>query len=105
MQRTDEGDEHEEFKEFCALAQCKALTLQEQIALERHLRICESCRHVYEEYCAISEQGMVSLLAEDDLEAEASRWDNRATREKLMHSIPKTWRSRVWPIDGRGSQR
>ena len=104
MQRTDEGDEHEEFKEFCALAQCKALTLHEQIALEHHLKICESCRHVYEEYCAISEQGMVSLLAEDDLAAEASRWDNRATREKLKRSMLKMWRNRVWPIDGGGSR-
>jgi hypothetical protein len=105
MGKTEEGDEHEKFKEFCALAQCNALTLHEQIALDRHLKICESCRYVYEEYSAVSEQGMASLLAEDDLAPEASRWDNRATRDKLMHSVVRTWRNRVWPIDGGGSRR
>jgi hypothetical protein len=104
MGKTEEGDEHEKFKEFCALAQCKALTLHEQIALDRHLKICESCRYVYEEYSTVSEQGMASLLAEDDLAPEASRWDNRATREKLMHSVLRPWRNRVWPIDGGGSR-
>ena len=104
MGKTEEGDEHEKFKEFCALAQCKALTLQEQIALDRHLMICESCRHLYQEYSAVSEQGMASLLAEDDLAPEASRWNNRATRDKLMHSVLRSWRNRVWPIDGGGSR-
>ncbi len=100
MRKTDEGDDHERFKELCALAQCKALSLHEQIALDRHLELCKSCRRVYQEYCAISQQGMASLVAEDDLAGEASRWDNRATRERLMRSILKPRQSRVWPIDG-----
>jgi hypothetical protein len=95
MQETDERDEHEKFKELCALAQCKALNFREQIALDRHLKLCESCRGIYEEYCAISEQGMAFLLADDDLTVEANQWDSRTARENLMHSILKPRRDRA----------
>lgn len=95
MQKTDEWDEHDKFKELCALAQCKALNFREQIALDRHLKLCASCRSIYDEYCAISEQGMAVLLADDDIAAEANRWDSRATRESLMDSILKPRRERA----------
>ena len=99
MEKVEARDDHERFKELCALAQMKLLSVQEQLELDRHLRACVPCRHIYEEYCAIGSEGMTFLSAEDALPEEAERWDNRAARERLFASISRPRPQRVLSIE------
>jgi hypothetical protein len=87
MQRTERSDDHERFRELCALAQANSIGIGERLDLERHLKICGACRIIYGQYSAISERGMGFLSGGDALAEEAMRWDNREAREKLFSSI------------------
>jgi hypothetical protein len=99
MEKVEGRDDHERFKELCALAQTKRLSVREQLELDRHLSACGSCRQIYEEYCAIGSEGMVFLSAENALPEEAERWDNRAARERLFASIGRPRPQRVLSIE------
>jgi hypothetical protein len=99
MDKVGARDDHERFKELCALAQSKSLSVREQLELDLHLQACGSCREVYEEYCAIGAAGMAFLSAEDALPKQARRWDNRAARERLFASIRKPRPQRVLSIE------
>jgi hypothetical protein len=87
MERTEPGDEHDRFIDLCALAQSKSLSIREQRDLDRHLQTCDECRQIYKEYCAIGDEGMAFLAAEEELTEEARNWDNRAAHERLFASI------------------
>jgi anti-sigma-K factor RskA len=105
MQRDEVWDEHDKFKELCALAQCGSLNADEQAALDRHLQICGSCREIREEYFVIGEKGMATLLAEKELLEEARNWDSRASGERLLASIQKQSLPRVLPIHATQTRR
>jgi hypothetical protein len=96
MLRTDASDSHGKFKELCALAQCQALSMDEQGELDVHLKVCESCRVIYEEYALIGEEGMPLLAADNDLAEEVRTWDNGSVRENLLTAIREP--RRVVPI-------
>jgi len=87
MQRTERLDNHESFKELCALAQAGSLSNAERLNLERHLQVCESCREIYDTYSAISKEGMPFLAANYDLPEEAQKWDNSEAWQRLLSSI------------------
>jgi hypothetical protein len=98
MLRTDAWDSHEKFKELCALAQCRSLSVHEQLELDRHLKACESCRAIHEEYSLIGKEGMPSLATDDDLTKEVRNWDSSRVRASLQASIRRPRQHRVLPI-------
>jgi len=99
MEKSDARDDHERFRQLCALAQLNSLGAREQLDLERHLLACASCRQVHQDYCAIGSEGMAFLSAADVMPEEARRWDNRAARERLFASIRRPMPQRVLSIE------
>jgi hypothetical protein len=98
MHKDKVWDEHGRFKELCALEQCRSLNAREQTTLDRHLKICESCRAIRKEYFVIGGEGIAALLADQELLEEAHNWDNHAVRENLLASIQRQSLPRVLPI-------
>jgi anti-sigma-K factor RskA len=98
MDRTEISNDHERFKEFCALTQVHLLSTREQQDLERHLERCDSCRKLYDEYALIGEEGMAFLAASSSLTEEAERWNNREVRQKLFSSIRDQKPHKVLPM-------
>jgi anti-sigma-K factor RskA len=99
MEKDEARDDHERFRELCALTQLNSLSVREQLDLENHLQTCASCRQAYEEYCAIGGAGMAFLSARDAAPEEAQRWDNRAARERLFAAIRRPVPQRVLSIE------
>jgi predicted anti-sigma-YlaC factor YlaD len=87
MHRTERVDGHERFRELCALAQANSLVVVDQLELREHLKICESCRKLYDQYAAIGSEGLAFLLEGCAVSEEAKRWDHREARQKLFASI------------------
>ena len=87
MQESEAWDKHDRFKELCALAHCKALSAGELRDLDRHLKVCASCRGTYEEYSSIGKEGMAFLAADEELTEEALSWDRSSVRESLLASV------------------
>ena len=61
MNKNERLDDHQKFKQLAALAMGKALTNNERMELDRHLRVCDSCRQAFDEYALISAEGMPFL--------------------------------------------
>ena len=87
MHRAERADNHERFKEFCALAQANSLGMVDQFELKEHLKFCDSCRKIYDQYAAIVSEGMPFLSGSCAVSEEAERWDNREARRRLHTSI------------------
>jgi hypothetical protein len=84
MHRTERPDDHERFKELCALAQANSLGMVDQLELKEHLKICDSCRKIYDQYAAIGSEGMAFLAGCNAVSEEAERWDNGEVWQKLF---------------------
>ena len=83
----DGGEEHEKYKELCALAASGNLAPLELAELRVHLEHCESCQEALAEYRILNTEG-ISTLAEGYLRRpERVVWDDSAVREKLWTSI------------------
>src|ERR1700737_3725208 len=89
MHNEERLDNHQTFKELCALAQANMLSSAEQQELEHHLQHCYSCRKIYAEYSLISTEGM-PLLAAHGQDEECDRWDDRKARHRLFSRIRET---------------
>lgn len=87
MQETDAWQDHDRFRELCALAQARSLDLPEQRELSRHLESCPSCRALCREYALLSDQGMTFLSAQEEISEAANQWDERRARQMLQDSI------------------
>jgi predicted anti-sigma-YlaC factor YlaD len=59
----------------------------DQLELKEHLKICDSCREIYDQYAAIGSEGMAFLSGSHAVSEEAERWDHREARQKLFASI------------------
>ena len=79
--------DHQKFKELAALAQRGSLSSSERLDLELHLRICSSCRQAYEEYVTIGTEGMDFLAAVYGHADDASTWDDRPARARLLTRV------------------
>jgi hypothetical protein len=90
MPNNERLDDHQTFKELCALAQGNMLRSAEQQELERHLQHCYSCRKIYVEYSLISTEGMPLLAAHYAQDQECERWDDRKARHRLFSRIRET---------------
>src|SRR5437899_687583 len=83
----DGGEEHEKFKELCALAASGGITPLELSELRGHLEHCESCQEAFAQYRILATEG-IPALAEGYLgRAEGVLWDDSAARERLRTSI------------------
>jgi hypothetical protein len=87
MNRNERLDDHQKFKELAAAAQRGALSDNERLDLNRHLRACESCQEAYAEYSLISTEGMPFLAAAYGHSVESEDWDDRPVRNKLFARI------------------
>src|SRR5467141_771053 len=83
----DGGEEHEKYKELCALAASGSLAPLELSELRVHLEHCDACREVFSQYRILNTEG-IPVLAEGYLaRPERVIWDDSAVREKLWTSI------------------
>ncbi|HXJ14938.1 MAG TPA: hypothetical protein VNH19_21915 [Candidatus Limnocylindrales bacterium] len=95
----DGGEEHEKFKELCALAASGSITPLELSELRVHLEHCESCQEAFAQYRILATEG-IPTLAEGYLErAEGVVWDDSAARERLRASI--RGQQQTWPEETR----
>jgi hypothetical protein len=80
-------DEHDEFKELCALAASGGLEPFELPELQVHLKHCEKCREVFRQYRILVTQG-VAILADGYMERQAQvGWDGARACERLLERV------------------
>jgi len=83
----DGCDEHDEFKELCALAASGSLEPFELPELRAHLRHCEKCREVFRQYQILATEG-IAVLADAYSERQAQTgWDGTLVRERLLACV------------------
>jgi hypothetical protein len=80
-------DGHERFKELGALANSGTLSASEWLELKQHLRICEDCREIHDQYQLLNAVGMPFLAAAYGHPQERENWDDSWAREKLLARI------------------
>ena len=83
----DGGDEHEKFKELCALAASGSLAPLEMSELRVHLEHCESCQEAFAQYRILTTEGIPTLAEGYLARPERTRWDDSAVREKLRTNL------------------
>jgi len=80
-------DEHDKFKELCALAASGSLEPSELPELQAHLKHCEACREVLRQYQILTTQGIASL-ADAYMERQAQvGWDGALACERLLARV------------------
>ena len=84
---------HERFKELAALSNSGTLSASEWLELRHHLRICEDCREIHDQYQLLSAVGMPFLAAAYDYPQERENWDDSGVREKLLTRIAEAEQS------------
>src|SRR5580693_801884 len=87
MNKNERLDDHQKFKQLAALAMGKALTNNERMELDRHLRVCDSCRQVFDEYALISAEGMPFLATAYGFADDSEDWDDRPGRNRLLARV------------------
>jgi hypothetical protein len=80
-------DGHERFRELGALANSGTLSANEWLELKYHLRICQDCREVHNQYQLLNDVGMPFLAAAYGDPQELEHLDNSFAREKLLARI------------------
>jgi hypothetical protein len=83
----DGGEEHEKFKELCALAASGTLSPLELSELHIHLEDCESCQEAFTQYQILNTEGIPTLAEAYLARPERVVWDHSAARERLRTSI------------------
>lgn len=83
----DGGEEHEKFKELCALAASGTLSPLELSELQIHLEDCESCQEAFTQYQILNTEGIPTLADAYLARPERVVWDDSAARERLRSSI------------------
>jgi len=64
-----------------------ALSHDERMELNRHLRVCDSCQQAYAEYALISTEGMPFLAAAYGHGDESDDWDDGPVRNRLLARV------------------
>jgi len=83
----DGGEEHEKFKELCALAASGSLSPLELSELRIHLGHCDSCQDALVEYRILNTEGIPTLAEGYLARPERIVWDDSAVREKLWNNV------------------
>jgi hypothetical protein len=92
----DGGEEHEKYKELCALAASGSLAPLEWTELQVHLEHCESCHEAFTQYRILTTEGLPTLAEAYLGRPERVAWDDSKVRERLwtrirapQHSLPE----------------
>jgi hypothetical protein len=101
MHKNGRLDDHQKFKELCALAQGGGCSDSEWLELKRHLQTCSSCRDAYHEYSLIGKEGMVFLAAARGEIQESAGWDEGTAWRGLLSRIRETEQSRPVLVSSR----
>jgi hypothetical protein len=91
--KRSDGDGHERFKELSALANSGVLSASEWSDLDLHLRVCEGCREIHDQYQLLSTVGMPFLAAVYSHPQEQQQWDDSEVREKVLARVREAERS------------
>jgi hypothetical protein len=83
----DRFDGHERFRELAALANSGTLSANEWLELKRHLRICQDCREIHNQYHLLNVVGMPFLAAAYGDPQELEHLDDSFAREKLLARV------------------
>jgi hypothetical protein len=83
----DGGEEHEKFKELCALAASGSLSPLELSELRVHLEYCESCQEALAGYRILNTEGIPTLAEGYLARPERIVWDDSVVREKLWKDV------------------
>lgn len=83
----DGGEEHEKFKELCALAASGSLSPLELSELRVHLKHCDFCQETLAEYRILNTEGIPALAESYLARPERIIWDDSAVRERLWSNI------------------
>ncbi|HWY05637.1 MAG TPA: hypothetical protein VNY24_02180 [Candidatus Acidoferrales bacterium] len=83
----DGGEEHEKYKELCALAAAGSLAPLELSELRVHLEHCDSCQEALSQYRILTTEGIPALADGYLGRPERVLWDDSAARERLWSSI------------------
>jgi len=101
----DGGEEHEKYKELCALAASGSLTPLELSELQVHLEHCDSCREAFAQYRILNTEGIPTLAEAYLARPERVIWDDSAVRAKLwtsIHSQQQTFPQQKNQVPGAG---
>jgi hypothetical protein len=80
-------DGHERFRELGALANSGTLSANEWLELKYHLRICQDCREIHNQYQLLNDVGMPFLAADYCDPQELEHLDDSFARKKLLARI------------------
>ena len=88
MMNTAGGQEnHERFKELCALAGSGSLAPLELSELKLHLETCEECQDLFQQYRVLATEGLAYLADEDRESLASAAWDESSARRRLMARV------------------
>ena len=87
-------DEHDKFKELCALAASGSLEPIELPELRAHLKHCEQCREVFRQYQILAAQGIPILAGEYPEKSAGAEWNAALVLEKVLVRVQADQRAR-----------
>jgi hypothetical protein len=80
-------DEHDRFKELCALAASGSLEPSELPELQAHLKHCEACREVFRQYQILTTQGIAILADAYSAKQAQVGWDGALACDRLLERV------------------
>jgi len=93
----DGGEDHEKFKELCALAASSSLAPLEFSELQAHLEDCESCQEALAQFRILNTQGIPTLAEAYLGRPERIVWHDSRVRERLWTNIQATKQASLEP--------
>lgn len=88
MMNTAGGQEnHERFKELCALAASGSLAPLELSELKLHLETCDECQDLFRQYRVLATEGLAYLEDLDRESLASAAWDESSARRRLMARV------------------
>ena len=94
---TDHFEEHEKFRQLCALSTAGNLTPSEAAELNSHIEGCDECRTALQEYRLVTGEGMPMLAVRFDRPKEATAWDNSNLKSSVLERFEAAKAKRAVP--------
>jgi hypothetical protein len=94
----DQFEDHDRFKQLCALSVAGNLKAGEPAELKAHLEVCEQCRTLHGEYLLVARDGMPMLAVRFDHPQEVRGWDNSNVKSKIFERLAEKAKQATVPI-------
>jgi len=94
----DQFEDHERFRQLCALSVAGNLKAGEPAELQAHLEVCEQCRTLHGEYLLVARDGMPMLAVRFDQPQEVIGWDNSNMKSKIFERLAEKAKQATPPI-------